>query len=121
MDIDDERGGLKVFLANYLFAHGAAKSNSICASKLMDNSQKPDYLKCLFYLNHNVEAKPGKTTCPDCSAGLEVDDRGECIFADTQKISLPVNEMVCGAYGLVHGNEAGRCGYCGAKLRSALH
>jgi hypothetical protein len=41
-------------------------------------------IKCPFWLNHCVEAKPGKTTCPECSAECEIDDRGECIFDDTR-------------------------------------
>ena len=53
-------------------------------------------MKCPFCLNHKIEAKPGKTTCPECSAEFEIDDRLESIFADTQKMRLTVNGMVCG-------------------------
>ncbi len=67
----------------------------------MDNSPHIDCLKCPFCLNHSVEAKPGKTTCPECSAEFEVDDRLECIFADTSKMRLPVKGFVCGYCGLV--------------------
>jgi len=82
----------------------------------LDNTQQLDYLKCPFCLNHSLEAKPGKTTCPECSAEFEVDDRLECIFADTQKMRLPVNGMVCGVCGLVQGDEAKKCLYCGIEL-----
>jgi len=61
----------------------------------MDDIQVPNYLKCPFCLNYSVKAKPGKTTCPECSAEFEVDDRLECIFADTKKMRLPVNGFVC--------------------------
>jgi hypothetical protein len=40
---------------------------------------------------HIVEAKPGKTTCPECTAEFEIDDMIECIFADTEKMRLPMN------------------------------
>jgi len=77
-------------------------------------------MKCPFCLNHIVEAKPGKTTCPECSAEFEVDDRLECIFADTSKLRLPVNGTVCGLCGLVQGNERGNCLYCGAELNTEV-
>ena len=60
-------------------------------------------MKCPFCLNHSVEAKPGRTTCPECSAEFEVDDRLECVFADTEKMRLPVNGFVCVVCGLVQG------------------
>ena len=87
----------------------------------MDTSQQLDYLKCPFCLNHSLEAKPGKTTCPECSAEFEVDDRLECIFADTKKMRLlPVNGFVCNVCGLVQGDENRNCAYCRAELRSDL-
>ena len=67
-----------------------------------------------------MEAKPGKTTCPECSAEFEVDDRLECIFADTQKMRLPVNGIVCGGCGLVQDGESGNCVYCGIGLSTML-
>ena len=66
-------------------------------------------IKCPFCLNDSVEAKSGKTTCPDCSAEFEIDDRLECIFADTQKIRLPVNGFVCSSCGLVQSEMYGNC------------
>ena len=62
-------------------------------------------IKCPFCLNHNVDAKPGKTTCPECSTEFEMDDRLECLFADIKKIRLPVNGFVCRACGLVQGGD----------------
>ena len=83
---------------------------------ILDNAQQFDYLKCPFCLNRSIEAEPGKTTCPECSAEFEVDDRLECIFTDTKKMRLPVNGFVCGACGLVQGVERGNCAYCGSDL-----
>ena len=54
-----------------------------------------ELIRCPFCLNHNLEAIPGKTTCPECSVEFEVDDRGECIFADIQKLRLAVKLSVC--------------------------
>jgi len=82
----------------------------------MKNFQQLYYLKCPFCLNHILEAKPGKTTCPECSTEFEIDDRLECIFADTQKIRLPVNGFVCGVCGLVQSDKTKKCLYCGAEL-----
>jgi len=86
----------------------------------IDSSQQLDFLKCPFCLNHNVEAKPGKATCPECSPEFEVDDRLEGIFVDTKKIRLPVNGSVCGVCGLVQGFENINCVYCGAELSITL-
>jgi len=47
---------------------------------IFDNSQQLDYLKCSFCLNHNVKAKSGNITCPDCRAEFEIDDRLESIL-----------------------------------------
>ena len=62
------------------------------------------HLKCPFCQKHSILAKSGKTTCPECSAEFEIDDRLECIFADTQKMRMPVNGFVCAVCGLVFGN-----------------
>lgn len=72
----------------------------------MNNSQQLAHLKCPFCQNHSIEAKPGKTTCSECLAEFEIDDRMECIFINSNKLRLPmaVNGTVCGVCGLVFGN-----------------
>jgi hypothetical protein len=77
-------------------------------------------IKCPFCLNNNVEAKSGKTTCPGCKAEFEVDDRLECIFANTEKMKLPVNGFICRACGLIQGDENRYCMYCSAGLSISL-
>jgi hypothetical protein len=67
-----------------------------------------------------VEAKSGKTTCPECLAKFEIDDRLECIFADTEKMRPPVNGFVCNVCGLVQGYERRNCLYCGVELSTML-
>jgi len=88
----------------------------------MDSPQQLEYLKCPFCLNHSVDAKPGKTTCPECSAEFEVDDRLECIFINPDKPGLPlaVNGTVCRVCGLVQGDENRSCVYCGAGLTKTI-
>jgi hypothetical protein len=78
------------------------------------------YLKCPFCMNHSVVDKPGKTTCPGCGAEFEIDDRMGCIFADTQRLRLPVNGTVCRVCGLVQSNKSGNCLYCGSELNTRL-
>ena len=77
-------------------------------------------IKCPFCLKHSVEAKSGKTTCSECSAEFEADDKLECIFADTSKIRLPVNGFICRVCGLVQGDQNRACVYCGAGLDISL-
>ena len=77
-------------------------------------------IKCPFCLNRRIEAKPGKTTCAECSAEFEIDDRLECIFADTSKLRLPVNGHICSVCGLVQGDESGNCVYCGVELNMSI-
>jgi len=83
----------------------------------VDQAEHFDYIKCPFCSN-NIKSKPGKTSCPDCSAEFEIDDRGECIFIDISNPRLPINGNVCMSCGLVQGEDKGNCVYCGIKLHS---
>ena len=86
----------------------------------MDNPQLHDILKCPFRLSRSIEAKPGKISCPGCYAVFEIDDRTECIFADTSTIRLPMNGFICRVCGLVQGDQNRACVYCGAGLDISL-
>ena len=77
-------------------------------------------MKCPFCLNKNIEPKPGKTACPDCHTEFEIDDRLECVYADTINLRLPVNGSVCMSCGLVQYSIAETCVSCGIKLNSSL-
>jgi hypothetical protein len=81
---------------------------------------KPDYIECPF-CQGLLEPKSGKQKCPECGANLEIDDRLECIFADTNDLRLPVNGTVCTKCGLVQGEQVGKCGYCSTTLNIAIH
>jgi len=78
-------------------------------------------LQCQFCLKSNIPAQPGKTTCPECSAEFEVDDRWGCIFINPNKLRLPVNGTVCGMGGLVHGEQVESCGYCGTVINLTIN
>ena len=43
----------------------------------------------------------GPTACPACAAGLEIDDRGECVFVDTGRPRMPIFGQACMQCGLV--------------------
>jgi hypothetical protein len=86
----------------------------------MRKYQEHNQVKCPFCLNHRIVTKPGKITCPECSAEFEIDDRLECIFADISKIRLPVNGFVCSVCGLVQGDGKKNCLYCEVVLNTAV-
>ena len=80
----------------------------------------PEYIQCLF-CQGLLEPKTGKQTCPESGTNLEIDDRLECIFVDTNDLMLPINGTVCSKCGLVQGDLVRMCGYCGANLGSTSH
>ena len=84
-------------------------------------SESLEYLTCPFCINQCIHAEPGKTRCPVCDAIFEIDDRAECVFADTDNIRLPVNGIVCGSCGLVQGANRKSCMYCGLGINTAVH
>jgi hypothetical protein len=84
-------------------------------------SQNQEYLKCPFCENRCIEAKPGKTKCPECESEFEIDDRLECIFADAGKIRLPAIGIVCRVCGLIQDNDGQNCLYCGIEITTTRH
>ena len=78
-------------------------------------------MKCPFCLNPITDPNPGKKMCANCLAEFEIDDRGECVFANPRNLRLPVNGTVCRKCGLVQGEGRDSCGYCGVELSSLLH
>ena len=47
------------------------------------------YLTCPFCGDSCILPKPGKVRCPMCFSKFEIDDRLECMFADTDDLKLP--------------------------------
>jgi len=84
-------------------------------------SGKTANLTCPFCLNQCNHTESDKTQCSVCHAILEIDDRVECAFADTDNIRLPVNGIVCGSCGLVQGDNRKSCLYCGVGINTAVH
>ena len=80
---------------------------------------KPDefeMIQCPFCGYQGIEAEPGKTDCPKCDTSFEIDYRCECVFVDLDNQRLPIEGIICLRCGLVQGEEAESCVYCGAKL-----
>jgi len=86
-----------------------------------ESSENLEYLTYPFCLNQCIHGEPGKTSCPTCDATFEIDERVECVFADTDNISLSVNGIVCGSCGLVQGVNRKSCLYCGIGINTAVH
>ena len=80
-----------------------------------------EYLTCPFYLSRCIEPRQGKNRCSVCNATVEIDDRGECMFADTENFRLSVNGVVCGSCGLVQSGERKSCPYYGIRINTAVH
>ena len=49
---------------------------------------------CPFCRETEVGCESGPSTCPTCKAGFEIDDRGECIFVDTENPRIPADGQV---------------------------
>ena len=80
----------------------------------------PELLKCQFCLNQSIEAKSGATSCPECDAQFEIDDRLECVFGDTENIRLPAIGTICAACCLIQAGSQQNCLYCGAVICTAV-
>jgi hypothetical protein len=72
-------------------------------------------MKCPFCLHPIADSNPGEKICPNCHAEFEVDDREECVFANPDKLKLPIKGTICRVCGLVQGEGRDSCGYCGAN------
>ena len=62
-------------------------------------------MKCPFCHNPIDDSNPGEKICPNCQTEFEIDDRGECVFANPDNLRLPVNGTVCRVCGLVQGGR----------------
>ena len=70
-------------------------------------------MNCPFCLNPIADSKPGRKICLSCHAEFEVDDRGECVFVNPDKLRMPINGTVCRSCGLVQGEGRDSCGVDG--------
>ena len=56
---------------------------------------------CPFCRQSDLLGNPGKTVCPSCKTVFEIDERGECVFVDTDSLRMPMYGQVCAECGLV--------------------
>jgi len=56
---------------------------------------------CPFCRKTDVGDETGRVTCPACKAGFEIDDRGECVFVDTDNPRMPMFGQVSTVFGLI--------------------
>lgn len=83
---------------------------------------KPDefeIIRCPFCGYRGIEVKPGKSDCPGCDAGFEIDDRVECVFVGLENPRLPIEGTISMRCGLIQG-DAESCVYCEAELNTKL-
>jgi hypothetical protein len=74
----------------------------------MDSLYNTFDLICPFCLNAIAYYNPGEKICPRCQADFEIDDRGECVFVNPDKLRLPINGTVYRMCGLVQGEGRDR-------------
>jgi len=55
-------------------------------------------MRCPFCLNPIVDPNPGEKICPKCQAEFEIDERGECVFANQE--NMRVTSLVLNNFGL---------------------
>jgi DNA-directed RNA polymerase subunit RPC12/RpoP len=67
----------------------------------MTETEEYEIIRCPFCGYQGIEAKPGKSVCPECDAAFELDDRVECVFVDPDNPRLPIEGIVCTRCGLV--------------------
>lgn len=82
---------------------------------------KGKYMVCPICRLSNVQDNSGSTTCPSCRTELEIDDRGECVFVNTDFLRMPVYDQVCGSCGLIQQDQRESCIYCGKHFNKTRH
>jgi NMD protein affecting ribosome stability and mRNA decay len=75
--------------------------------------------ECPFCDSCNVQDESGRKRCLDCLAEYEIDERSECIFANTDSLSLPlkVKGTVCSHCGLLQDVDTAKCRLCGTPIK----
>ena len=79
-----------------------------------------EIIKRPFYGYSGIETIPGKSVCPECDTAFEIEDRGEYVFVDLNSPRLPIEGIICTRCGLVQGEEAESCAYCGGHMNKRL-
>ena len=76
---------------------------------------------CPFCRKSDIQDNSGKTLCPSCQTVFEIDDRGECVFVDTDSPRMPMFGQVCTECGLVQQDKRDSCVYCGTIFNKTMH
>ena len=84
-------------------------------------SESHEYLTCPFCLSKCIHAKSGKIRCQVCDATFEIDDRGECVFGDTDNIRLPAVGIICASCGLIQAGKHQKCLCCEGEINTSMH
>ncbi len=79
------------------------------------------YIICPFCSNSKISDISGNMSCPECNAEFEIDDRGECVFVDTDNPRLPLKGIFCNSCGLVQDERNESCVYCGSRIEFIYH
>lgn len=78
-------------------------------AKKIGSACEPRILNLPILLEPMYSCGAGITRCPKCGAEFEIADKAECMFADTENIRLPINDIICGSCGLVQGANRKSC------------
>ena len=54
----------------------------------MHSMKDLEIISCHFCGRQRIEARPGKTSCPERRTGFEIDDRDGCVFDDLENLAL---------------------------------
>ena len=76
---------------------------------------------CPYCREVEIGDNTGPSTCPACKAEFRIDDRGECVFADLERLRMPVHGQVCPVCGLVQEGRWDWCVRCGAGFSNLAH
>ena len=76
---------------------------------------------CPFCRQSDILENSGPTICPSCQTVFEIDDRGECVFVDTDSLRMPMFGQVCVECGLVQEIRRDACVYCGVAFNKTVH
>jgi len=76
---------------------------------------------CPFCRETEIGFQTGPTVCSACKAGFEINDRGECVFVNTDDPRMPMSGQACMQCGLVQQDKRKTCNYCGTTFSKTMH
>ena len=76
---------------------------------------------CPFFQESDISDVTGPMICQACKIGFEIDDRGECVFADMAHPRLPMCGQVCTVCGLIQTDKRKSCMWCGTGISAVFH